>query len=564
MVGGWELVFDLLVALGAALVLGIVFERLRMNAIVGYLLAGVVAGPGALGLVQQTDQVKVIAEIGVALLLFTIGLEFSWGSLRRLGSGVLLGGVTMILACLLVFMGAALAFGVDWRGAFVLGAAVAMSSTAMMIRVLREQADLDTAHGKTVLGISLVQDLAVVPLFLFVSFAADTSGNLPVELSLVTGAAVALVLGLTFLVNYVVPRLLPEKIVAKNRELPIILAIVICVGSSWAARQMGLSPALGAFLAGMLLADSKFSHQMRADVFPLRTLFLTVFFVSVGLLADLRWITSNMGLVLGLAVAVIGVKTAIGYLALRPFIRGIVPSLASSVSLSHIGEFSFVLLILGSETGLLSPVVFQAAVSVTLVTLFVTPSMVSRALPISNRLARSLFPRRKLAKSERELKASRLRGHLVVIGYGEAGQSTCEALLGEDCQIVVVDLDPRLVALAETHGYRAFIGDASNHEILDHVRLVDARAVLVTVSDHNVARMVVGQCKSVAPRVPLLVRSRYHIYSKELDMVGADTVVDEELLVGRRMAEKLIAMKGEGGRVQRQGEFVLDGEKPYA
>lgn len=560
---GWGLIYDLLVALSAALVVGLIFEKLKLSAITGYLLAGALVGAGGFGLLQRPDEVDVIAEIGVALLLFTIGLEFSFRSLIRLGAGVLSGGAIMVLACTAVLTGVGVAFGLEWQAAFIIGAAGSLSSTAIVMRVLRQQNELDSVHGKSCLGVLLVQDIAVVPLVLGVGFVASGSGEIGKELGRALWGVAILVLVLVVFVSQVVPRLLDEKIVAKNRELPIILAVVTCVGATWAAHELKISPALGAFFAGMLLADSKFNEQMRADVLPLRTLFVTIFFVSIGLLADLRWMADNILMVLASTLMVVSVKTVATYLAMRPFVRGIIEALAVAVALSQVGEFSFVLLTIGRDSGVLSSDLFQLVISTIMLTLLVAPVMVSKCLSIGRFLAKRLVPARKLARSEREAHPKTIRGHILIIGYGEAGQATCEALTGLEWPRMVIELDPRLARLAEANGNTAVIGDATSTEFLHEVAHVDqAKVVLVTVSDHLVCRRVVSLVKSQAPQVPLISRSRYHVYSLELDMVGADEVVDEEMLVGKRMGERVQKLFGENS--QHKDKFKWDSDTPYA
>ncbi|MDK3156223.1 cation:proton antiporter [Kamptonema cortianum] len=240
---GWQLVFQILVALSAAMLLGLLFERMRLSAIIGYLLAGAIAG--ALGLVGHGHELHVIAEIGVAMLLFTIGLEFSFSELRRMGVRMLIGGVTAILASIAVMSGIALAFGVSPNAAILLGCAGALSSTAVVLRILRDKNDLDSKHGRTALGVLILQDVAIVPLVLVAELMASPGKSIASQLTLALGAAVFLVLVLVVFVSKIVPRLLPEQVVAKNRELPIILAVVTCIGATWAAHHLKLSPALG-------------------------------------------------------------------------------------------------------------------------------------------------------------------------------------------------------------------------------------------------------------------------------------------------------------------------------
>jgi len=538
----WTLVLELVVALGAALTLGLVCERLRISSIVGYLVAGVVVGPG-LGLVRGREEVSLIAEIGVALLLFTIGLEFSVRQLRQLGGRVLGAAVLSILAIMAVGAAVAFAFRQPATAAVSIGAVLSLGSTAVVLRVLRDRSELDNIHGRRALGVLLVQDIFLVPLVLVVTFLGQTGGSIAQEVGVAFLNTGLLALVLTAFASLVVPRLLDEEAVARNRELPILLAVVTCIGATWAAHELGVSPALGAFVAGMLLAENKFADQMRADVMPLRTLFVTVFFVSIGLLADLQWMGANLGWLLLGTVGVILMKVVVTHLALRSFLPGIIDSLATAIALAQVGEFSFVLAQIAYANGVLSEGMFQAVVGVSLLTLLVTPFFAANAPKFARSVAKRLLPLRHLARREKEsVEARNIHGHVLVIGFGEAGQAAALGVARRGQTPFVLDLDPRLVREAEEHGWRAQVGDARSNEMLLHVGAHRSHGVIVTVPDFSVARIIVRQVRLLCPEVPLLVRARYHIHRDELDVAGADVVADEEGLVGEQLAASLCAL----------------------
>lgn len=538
----WRLVLELVVALAAALTLGLICERLRISSIVGYLVAGVVVGPG-LGLVRGREEVSLIADIGVALLLFTIGLEFSIRQLRQLGARVLGAAVLSILAIMAVGAAVALAFGQSVAAAVSIGAVLSLGSTAVVLRVLRDRSELDNIHGRRALGVLLVQDIFLVPLVLLVTFLGRSGETIAREVGVAFLNAGFLALVLTAFVSLVVPRLLHEEAVARNRELPILLAVVTCIGATWAAHELGVSPALGAFVAGVLLAENKFADQMRADVMPLRTLFVTVFFVSVGLLADLRWMGSHLGwLVLG-TVGVILMKVIVTHLSLRAFLPGIIDSLAAAIALAQVGEFSFVLAQIAYAKGVLSEAMFQGVVGVSLLTLLVTPFLAGNAPKFARGVAKRLLPLRHLARREKEsLETRDIHGHVLLIGFGEAGQVAAEGVARRGQKPFVLDMDPRLVRAAEERGWPAQVGDARSNEMLLHVGAHRSHGVIVTVPDYSVARIIVRQVRLLCPEVPLLVRSRYHIHRDELDVAGADVVADEESLVGELLAASLCAL----------------------
>ena len=545
----WLFVLDIVILLGAAVVLGIVFERLRLGSILGYLLAGVIVGPSVTNLVQQGEAIQAIAEFGVSLLLFTIGLEFSWRQLVRFSGRALIGGAIAIGSIVLVSLLVGLAFGIDWSTAFALGAAASLGSTAVAMRVLRDKNDIDSVHGRFAVAVLLTQDIAIVPLMLVVSFAATRSGNLAASLGSAILKTALLVLGMTLFVSLVVPRLLDEKVIARNREIPILIAFATAVGSSWAAHALGLSPALGAFFAGLLLAEGRFADQMRADVLPLRTLFLTVFFVSVGLLTDVGWIGGHVFLVVGVTVGLVLSKVLVTYFSIRPFQASIVECLATAVAIAQVGEFSFVILATARDGAIVSEDMFRLATSVTLITLFATPFLTGNSRAIALRVAKVLVPRRKLAQAERTMHRGHEReGHVILVGYGAAGSATAIHLHDEGARVTVLEINPALAREAELFGMDALVGDATQTTILERAGLDTARAVVVAVPDTHVARAVVSQCKHLEPGVRVFARSRYHVFAEELQVVGADVVVDEEQSVGEllgRHVAKFLSLNSE-------------------
>lgn len=532
MESGWNLVLDLLIALCAALGLGLLMEKLRVNAVIGYLAAGALVGPGGFGLIGEGRDVSMIAEIGVALLLFTIGLEFSWQRLVRRPKS-LAGALVSIVVTLAVTFAVCLAFGLGAAAAYTVAAAVSLSSTAVVLRILRERNQLDTTHGRTVLRILLLQDLALVPILLSISLMTSPSTSVWREVGWVVGASILLSLGLVVFSGVIVPRVLDERAIAKNRELPILLAVMTCVGATFVAHQLGLSPALGAFLAGMLLAENKYSHQIRADVAPLKTLFVTIFFVSIGLTADLGWAARNLHIVLGVAVATMLLKTLATYFSLRPFVPGAIECLASALAVAQIGEFSFVILAAGHSAGTLPTPVFFTMISASLVTLVLTPALTGRSMEIGRSIAKRLFPARKLAAVEREARSNPLTGHVVLIGYGESGQSAALSMEDRDWRLLVVDVDSALVGKAQGEGHLGLVGDATQMEVLEAAAIDEASAVVVTVPAYETAKTIISQVKVVSPKVPVVARSRYHLNCAALDMAGADVVLDEEAMVGQ-------------------------------
>lgn len=546
--GGWTLLIDLMATLAGAFLLGLVMERVRLPAVLGYVLAGVVLGPGLAGVVTSVEAVRALSEIGVALLLFSIGLEFSWKQVLKLGRVGIGGGFLQVSLTLGVTWGIAGALGYDSNSGVALGAIVALSSTVIVLKALKERGDLDSTHGKACVGLLIFQDLAFVPLVLLLSalggnfstnLSADEVGSLVSQL--LTGF-----LALVVIVVLFVPRAMRSRAMSRNRELPILLAVIVCMASAWAAHSAGFSASIGAFLGGVLLAGSTYADQIRADLGPLRTLFATVFFASVGMLADARWVAANIGLVLLVSVAIVLGKTVITFGALRAFKLTTIGSIAAGIALAQVGELSFVLLQSASNRNLIEPNLVQLLTSASVLTIAVCPLLVSAAPTFGRALAKRIVPARKLAREESEAReATRgLSDHILVTGFGEAGRAAVDGLRDFGYHVVVLETDRRLVGAVREAGCQALLGDASQADILEDAGLLHAKGLVVALSDHRSARLVTSQARRLAPHVPIVARARYHLFLDEIDAAGADRTVDEETLVGRKLADELHVLFG--------------------
>jgi CPA2 family monovalent cation:H+ antiporter-2 len=540
----WKTLLDIFTLLAAALLLGMVFERLRQSAILGYLLAGILLGPGALNWISNKDALSAMAELGVALLLFTIGLEFSWKRLRALGAVATAGGTLQILLTGGAAAAAGLFGGLDLKPAIALGAMIALSSTASVLRMLQDRAELDSVHGRNSLGILLLQDIAVVPLVLLVTMLGTGGSFSQMTAALGRVAVLGLLFlgGLYLLSSYLLPRLLAATAITKNRELPILLAIAVCLGSAWAAHALELSPALGAFAAGLLLGESPYATQIRADVGPLRTMFVTLFFTSIGTLTDLAWAREHWPALVAAVVAIIAGKALLVWLVVRLFRHSHRHALATGICLAQVGEFSFVLAQSAWSSQIISPDLFRLVVSSTVITLFLTPFLVALAPNLARRVEKRLVWLGLVAIREHELALGerRLSGHVIVVGFGPAGQGVLEALNRAGILALLVELNPRTVATARQQGILAEVGDASAEPVLAGLEVAAARAVAVTVPDHRTALLIIRQVRALAPHVPIIARARYHVYAEDLRSSGAHIVVDEEREIGGLLGQAVM------------------------
>ncbi|MFI4897785.1 MAG: cation:proton antiporter [Phycisphaerales bacterium JB059] len=537
----WSALFSILVLLTAALVLGVLCERLRQSPILGYLLAGTLLGPNAFALIADTAEVAALAELGVALLLFTIGLEFSWGRLRRLGPAALFGGAAQVVLTAGAGFALSLAFGLSPGPAFAIGAIVALSSTAVVLRLLVARAQIESVHGRHVLGVLLIQDVAVVPLVLLVTVFgadADASGVLLDILRTILWAGV-LVLAFYVLFNIIVPRILVLQSLQRNRDLPVLLAIVTGLGAAWGAHTLGLSPALGAFAAGMLLAESPFSTQIRSDVAPLRTLLVTLFFSSIGMVGDPGWLAAHIPAVLAIVLAIVLGKATIVWGLLRLFRLPHAHALAAGLCLGQVGEFSFVLAEI-ARGQLLSDDLFKLMISATIVTLFLTPYLVAWGPGVAHALVSRLQHARLLAPpaSNPPRPDTPAPPRVLVVGFGPTGRVVTESVLRMGERVVVIDLNPRVLRAADSPGLTPQLGDARHADVLEHAGVESIGVAVLTIPDTETCRAVADRISAMAPAAHVIVRARYNRSLEELTD-AADEIIDEERSVGLRLAARV-------------------------
>lgn len=542
----WGVLFQLVVLLAAALVVGMLFERIGQSAILGYLVAGMLLGPGVSGIVGNESGVPVIAELGVSLLLFAIGLEFSARRLLGLGRAAVFGGIFQVSVTLALGAAVALTFGLSGRSALAVGAAVALSSTACVLRLLTDRAELESVHGRTALGILLLQDVAVVPLVLFVTMLGGSGDIVDVFVGLIRAAFLiaALIGAFLLLSKFVLPRVMRQLSLARDRELLVLLAVVLAVGSALAAHALELSPALGAFLAGMMLAESSFATQIRSDIGGLRIVFITLFFASVGMLGDVVWIAENWLAVLATTLLLMVGKALVVTAVAVAFRLPLRYALASGIVLAQVGEFGVVIAGIAVGDGLFDENLFRLLVSSTLVTLFATPLLVRHALPFGEWLEGRLpntsresvegsFPR--TTSTDQDL--------VMIVGFGPSGQRVAEDLKNHpEVARLVIDMRQKNIDLARSMGHRAAVGDAGSIDFLIHHGIDRARAIVVTIPDPRAATRIVESVRTLNQDVAIVVRARYHLFVDELERAGATYAVDEEYLTGQRLREAMSAL----------------------
>lgn len=506
--------------------MGVVFlsARVRIPPIVGLILTGILIGPSGLGLVEEVEEVEALAEIGVVLLLFIIGLELSLGQLKDMGRAFLFGGLTQALLTTLATAAVAAYGGIPWSEAIFIGWVVSLSSTAVVLKLYGQRREMSTPQGRAVLGILLFQDLLIVPMIVLTPVIAGTEQASPLALLLRFGGALAAVALVAVIARFVAPRLLHLLVAVRSRELFILTSLLACLGLSYFTYSLGFSLALGAFLAGILISETEYSHQVIADVAPFRDVFASLFFVSIGMLVDLDFALDNGPLLLAMAAGVVLLKALFAGAAVKVVGYPVRIALVGGLGLAQIGEFSFVLMDVGRSNGLLAGNIYQLLLGTAVLTLLLTPAFVTFAPGIGRRVAALV----RAADPESAAEHAGLSSHVIIVGYGLNGSLLARVLGEAGLPFVVIELNNSTVQQARREGVPILFGDASRQEILEHAGIERAQAVVFAMSDLPAMRRSVRLARGLAPAVKIIVRTRMVQEIDSVRLAGADEVVAEE------------------------------------
>lgn len=568
---GTGVLSDLLVIFAVSIGVVFLFQKLRLPSITGFLTAGMLIGPYGLNLVSDLPRVQVMAEIGVVLLLFTIGIEFSLAHFTAARSILFLAAPLQVSSVLVVATVCGVLLGLVPRQALFWGCLLSLSSTAIVLKALADRGETDSLHGRATVGILVFQDLAVLPMMLLTPLLGSQTEDMTAKVLLALGKSAVLVGLIVAAAWFLVPKLLQQIVRSRSRELFLLTIIVLCLGIAWVTSLAGLSLALGAFIAGLVISESEYSHQAMAEVLPFRDSFNSLFFVSIGMLMDLNVILAHPGVIIALVVAVLGGKflTSVGsVLAIGTAPRS---AILSGIALAQVGEFAFILAQEGQKVGLLGQEHYQLFLAVSVLTMLITPFLMQGAPRVARRLEavqrlRRWFPGRTTAHllhlASRHLK---IKDHVIVVGYGLNGRNLARVLDETEIPYVVLDLDGDTVRQESRKGVPIYYGDATNPSVLRHVRIEDARVLVLALSDPFSARRAVQIARGLNPHLHIVVRTRYLKELEELRQIGADEVVPEEFetsieifaLVLRtyKMPPQFIMQKAE--QVRREGYALL-------
>lgn len=581
---------DLVIVLTVALAAVYGLRRARLPTVVAFLVAGVLIGPGGLGLVRDRGSIEIIAELGVALLLFSVGLKLSLQDLGRMGRQVLGGGglQTVLTIGAAVILGRLL--GVEAPKGVFYGYLLAMSSTAIVLKLFAERAETDAAHGRFGLSVLVFQDLAVVPMVLSLPLLAR-AGGLGWDAALLTLAkSLGMVAGIILAARFVFPWLIERAVRSRSREAFTLTTILVALGTAWLGAQAGLSLPLGAFLAGLVVSDSEYSQQVLAEVGPLRDALGGLFFISVGMLADpalwlqrpLQFLGLSLGVMLAKALIVFGVALLFGLGARVGVLAGL--------SLAQIGEFSFLLAQSGASLGLIGGERHQQFLAVSVLTMALTPLAILLAPRLAAPAERVAWPslpwtpstasapapegtaaaaaaRRGNAVGEAVAEAAdgtaaaAAPGHVVIVGYGLNGGNVARVLRGLGIPVVVLELNPATVRRAQARGESVVYGDATNREVLRHTGIERARALVIAIADPVASRQIVAVARSANPGLTVIVRARYVAEVETLHRAGADVVVPEEFETSLELAGAAMAAFGASPRMIEREKAAIREER---
>lgn len=521
-------------------------HRLKLPPIIGFLITGLAIGPYGLKLIKSLPQVEVLSEVGIVMLLFTIGLEFSFTDLLTSKKNLLIGGTLQVVLTVVATAVILRALGMALNTALFIGFLVALSSTAIVLKSLQDRAELDSGHGRMILSILIFQDIIIAPMVIFTPFLTGGSGSLTYSVIALVIKAIAIVAVVLILAKFVVPIILKQIVHTRGRELFLLCTVLICIAVAWLTNNLGLSLGLGAFLAGLVISQSEYSYHALEGVIPFKVIFTSFFFVSIGMLLDVSLFATKPIVILATTLGVIIVKFSVAGLVALLLGMSSRTAVIVGLGLCQVGEFSFILLREGMSFNLLDQNTYQIFLALSILTMGVTPFAINLGPKIADRMSRWPPLRqfrggsyRKLAGAREEAKA--LDDHLVIIGFGVNGRNIARAARFADIQYVVIESNPDAVREHRAKGEPIMYGDATSRSVLRHANVAKARIVVVAISDPVATRRVTHAVHNANPATYLVVRTRFVVETPVLLELGASEVIPEEFETSVEIFTRVLA-----------------------
>ncbi len=533
-----------LIILGASVLVATLAQALRLPAMLGYLLAGIIIGPHALGWLPDTPQARYIAEFGVVFLMFSIGLEFSLPRMLAMRNIVFGFGGAQVLLTILITLIATSLFSLSIPAGIALGGALAMSSTAIVSKLLADRVELQSAHGKLAMGALLFQDLAVVPLLILIPAFAMPADQLAGEMLWALVKA-TLVLAVILFIGQRVMRPLFHRIAqTKSSELFTLNLLLISLGLAFLTEQAGLSLALGAFLAGMLVSETEYRYQVEDDIKPFRDVLLGLFFITIGMRLDITIVGAQAPLVLLLLCAIVFGKALLIWALCLAFKASHSTGLRAAVALAQGGEFGLVLLALSSDLGVLSPTTAQPVLAATIISMLLAPLFIHRMEWVTRKLANQEWANRAKEVHDIAIKTFGKSGHVILCGFGRSGQSLARFLEAENIPFVALDSDPTRVKAAAAAGESVVFGNPAKREVLVAAGISRARAVVISFSDLNASMSIIRHIRDIKPELPVVARTADDSNVEKLKNAGATEVVSEIMEGSLMLASHALILLG--------------------
>jgi len=514
----------------ASAVVILLLYKLKIPSLVGFIVAGILIGPQGVGLIKDVHFIQVLAEIGVILLLFTIGIEFSLAKLMRIRKAVLGGGTAQVLLTIAVSGAMTYVAIGNVNTSVFFGFLYALSSTAIVLKLLAERGEIDSPHGHTMVGILIFQDLCIVPLMLLVPVLAGDGVDV-LDIGGKIGKAAIIIAVVLLSSRWIVPAFLHQVVRTKSRELFLTTIILLCLGIALLTSRFGLSLALGAFLAGLIISESEYAHQALADILPFKDSFMGLFFVSIGMLMNVEFLADNVIRIAQVVLLIFGLKIVTGFIAAMLIGNSLRTALIAGLGLAQIGEFSFVLAVAGKSAGLISEDFYQVFLLSSVITMIMTPFVVSLAPPISEWIAARPAVKRfagHRSGAHGETPVRKKHDHVIIVGFGLNGRNLARVLKEAEIPYVVLEMNSDTVREMREKGEPIHYGDGTSKEILHKMGVEKARLLVVAISDPVSTRRIVSIARQANPHLYIIVRTRYVAEVDELKALGADEVIPEE------------------------------------
>lgn len=545
---------DIIIIFGLAIVVIFLCSRIYLPVTVGLLITGIIGSPHGLGLIHSVEEVEILAEIGIVLLLFTIGIEFSMENLLRIKRAVIAGGAFQVIITILLTFFISIKAGLSPVQALFAGFLVSLSSTAIVLKILQDRAEIESPHGQTALAVLIFQDIIVVPMMILLPLLAGGSSEGAVSAALGLAKGIVLILLILFSARWLVPKLLFLIARIRSKELFLLSIIFICFSVAFFTYHVGLSIALGAFLAGLIISETEFSHETLGSILPFKDIFTSIFFVSMGMLLDINFLLGHPLQVILMTAAIIAGKSLVAILAVVLLGMPLRIAILAGLSLCQVGEFSFILFMKGVDLGLLKGDYYQLFLNVAVISMGLTPAMIYLSnimassvskISISNRLFTGLRPEMTTPATN----VAELMDHLIIVGFGLNGKNLAKTTKASGIKYVIVEMNPDTVLRERKNGEFIFYGDATREEVLKSAALSKARILVIVIADPAAIRRIISVARKMNPNIYIIARTRFLYEIEGLKKVGANEVIPEEfetsIEIFSRVLSKFLVPKSE-------------------